>query len=67
MGIVALALTFTMSNAVQADDFPGEYHIVAAGETQAKGWMPTLNWARALKSMSEHCARRWCKRSLPHV
>ena len=39
MGIVALALTFTMSNAVQAEDFSGEYHIVAAGETKAKGWM----------------------------
>lgn len=39
MGVAALALTFTMSNAVQAEDFEGEYHIVAAGKTEANGWM----------------------------
>jgi len=41
MGVAALALTFTVSTAVQADQdlSVGEYHIVAAGETKAKGWM----------------------------
>lgn len=38
MGIAALALSFTLSAAVQAQNFPGEYHIIAAGNTKAKGW-----------------------------
>ena len=39
--IAALALTFTMSTSVEADEdiTKGEYHIVAAGKTKAKGWM----------------------------